>query len=64
MGRREAGDMATRSFHEMMVIDTDEKLQNLILAFEDAEKRGPYVPTTNVFKELEENRKKIKDLRI
>ncbi|MDR0524216.1 MAG: hypothetical protein LBG62_07360 [Candidatus Methanoplasma sp.] len=56
--------MATRSFHEMMVIDTDEKLQNLILAFEDAEKRGPYVPTTNVFKELEENRKKIKDLRI
>ncbi|MDR0524217.1 MAG: hypothetical protein LBG62_07365 [Candidatus Methanoplasma sp.] len=55
--------MATRSFHEMMVIDTDEKLQNLILAFEDRKKRGPYVPTTNVFKELEESEKKIKDIR-
>ena len=33
--------MATKSFDEMMVIDTPEKARNLEKAFRDAEKRGP-----------------------
>lgn len=56
--------MATKSFYEMMVIDTDEKLDNLVRAFRDAEKRGPYIPTTDVFKELEEGEKLIRSLRL
>lgn len=54
--------MATRSFYKMMVIDTDEKLDNLIQAFKNADERGPYVPTTNVFKELEESKELIRSL--
>ncbi|MDR1405389.1 MAG: hypothetical protein LBJ20_07495 [Candidatus Methanoplasma sp.] len=40
--------MATKSFYEMMVIDTDEKLDNMVQAFRDAEERGPYTSTVDV----------------
>jgi len=54
--------MATSSFEEMLVIDTPEVAERLLKAFENAEKRGPYVPTCNFRKMLEEGEKHIKDL--
>ena len=36
--------MATKSFYETMVIDTQEAGANLARAIEDYEKCGPYVP--------------------
>jgi len=35
--------MATQSFHEMLEIDTPEKVANLVAAYEAAKKRGPLV---------------------
>jgi len=55
--------MATKSFYEMMVIDTDEKLENLVRAFRDAEERGPYTSTANIDAALEEGEKLIGSLR-
>jgi len=55
--------MATSSFEEMLVIDTPEVAERLLKAFENAEKRGPYVPKCGDFwKLLEESEKHIKDL--
>jgi len=54
--------MATSSFEEMLVIDTPEVAERLLKAFENAEKRGPYVPTCNFRKMLDESEKYIKDL--
>lgn len=54
--------MATQSFHEMLEIDTPEKVRILEKAFEEADRRGPYIPKTNVLKELEENNKNIRSL--
>jgi len=53
--------MATSSFYEMMVIDTPEKARNLVKAFEAAEKRGPLTSDSNIFEQLEEGRKFLKD---
>lgn len=39
-----AGQMATESFYETMVIDTPEAGANVAKAIEDYEKYGPYVP--------------------
>jgi len=44
----------------MMEIDTPEKVENLRKAFEDAEKRGPYVPPMDVAKMLEEGKEYLK----
>jgi lipoate-protein ligase A len=52
--------MPIESFYEMMEIDTDEKVEALIKAFEAAERRGPYVPKHDIMKELEEGEKYIK----
>jgi len=53
--------MATRSFYEMMEIDTQEKADRLVEAYRAAEKRGPMVNDSNVFEQLEEGRKFLKD---
>jgi hypothetical protein len=55
--------MPIESFYEMMEIDTDEKVENLIKAFEAAERRGPYVPKYDIIKELEEGERNIPNLR-
>jgi len=54
--------MATSSFDEMLVIETDEHVRALERAFERAEKRGPYEPKIDVERILDENKKRIKDL--
>jgi len=54
--------MATSSFEEMLVIDSPEVAQRLLEAYEEAERRGPYVPTCNFRKMLEEDEKYIKDI--
>jgi len=51
--------MPIESFYEMMVIDTPEKAQKLVEAFEAAERRGPYVPECDAMKEIEESEKFI-----
>jgi len=51
--------MPIESFHEMLVIDTPEAVENLVAAFRAAEKRGPYVPECDFFKELEEGEKDL-----
>jgi hypothetical protein len=55
--------MPIESFYEMLVIDTPEKAQKLVEAFEAAERRGPYVPKHDIMKELEEGEKNIPYLR-
>jgi len=54
--------MPTESFYEMMIIDTPEKAQKLVEAFEAAERRGPYVPECDVMKELEEGKRIMNEL--
>ena len=54
--------MATISFEEMLVIETDEQIKALEEALEEAERRGPYVPTCDILKVLDESKKRIKDL--
>ncbi len=49
--------MPTESFYEMMMLDTPEKIQKLVEAFEAAERRGPYVPSCDIMKKLEEDKK-------
>ena len=44
--------MATKSFDEMMVIDTPEKAAALNAAYWDAEKRGPHKTEGPSFSEL------------
>jgi len=57
--------MATSSFEEMLVIDTPEVAQRLLEAYEEAEKRGPYIPKCgNFWKLLEESEKYIKDIKV
>ena len=51
--------MPIESFHEMLVIDTPEAAENLVAAFRAAEKRGPYVPTCDIMKLLEEGDKQL-----
>jgi hypothetical protein len=55
--------MPIESFYEMLVIDTPEKAQRILEAFEAADKRGPYVPECDFMKELEEGEKNIPYLR-
>ena len=55
--------MPIESFYEMMVIDTKEAAENLVKAFEAAEKRGPFVPEYDIMKVLEEGRKDIPELK-
>jgi len=55
--------MPIESFYEMMVIDTQEAADNLVAAFRAAEKRGPYVPSCDILKVLEEGRKDIPELK-
>ena len=45
----------------MMEIDTQEKADRLVEAYRAAEKRGPMVNDSNVFEQLEEGRKFLKD---
>jgi len=52
--------MAEQSFYEMMVIDTPEKADNLRMAFEDAEKRGPLVFDIDIVAELERGKERIR----
>jgi hypothetical protein len=54
--------MPIESFYEMLVIDTPEKAQRILEAFEAADKRGPYVPECDVLKELEEGRRDIEKI--
>ncbi|MCL1810758.1 MAG: hypothetical protein FWG41_00840 [Methanomassiliicoccaceae archaeon] len=49
--------MPIESFYEMLVIDTPEKAEALVRAFEAAEKRGPYVPSCDIMKKLEEDKR-------
>jgi hypothetical protein len=44
----------------MLVIDTPEVAERLLKAFENAEKRGPYVPKCDFFQLVKENEKYIK----
>ncbi len=53
-------EMATSSFEEIMEIDTLEKAEKLLEAFEAAEKRGPYKYKTNIFEELERGRRHLR----
>jgi len=46
--------MATQSFYEMLEIDTSEKAERLVAAFRARELRGPYIPSCDIEKELEE----------
>jgi hypothetical protein len=55
--------MATRSFYEMMVIDTEEKVERLIEAFRKAEERGPYESSTKILADLEEGERLIGSMR-
>jgi len=52
----------------MMVIDTPEKSAALVRAFEKADQRGPYVPTCDIMKVLEEGEKEadrfVRELRL
>ncbi|MDR3074611.1 MAG: hypothetical protein LBU30_01060 [Candidatus Methanoplasma sp.] len=52
--------MATQSFYEMLEIDTVEKAKIVAEAFRQADARGPDVPKTRIFEELEEGRKHIR----
>jgi len=45
------------------VIDTQEAADNLVAAFRAAEKRGPYVPSCDILKVLEEGEKDIPELK-
>ena len=54
--------MPIESFYEMMVIDTKEAAENLVKAFEAAEKRGPIIPDYDFLKMLEEGEKDIPEL--
>jgi len=45
----------------MLVIDTPEKAQRLVEAFEAAERRGPYVPSCDIMKKLEEDERIMKE---
>lgn len=54
--------MPIESFYEMMEIDTPEKARRLIEAFEAAERRGPYVPSCDIMKELEDGKKDLERL--
>ena len=46
----------------MMVIDTPEKAQKIVEAFEAAERRGPFVRKHNVMKRLEEDKKAMEEI--
>lgn len=54
--------MPIESFYEMMEIDTPDKARRLVEAFRAAERRGPYVPTCDIMKELEEGRRIMKEI--
>jgi len=53
--------MPIESFYEMLVIDTPEKAQRLVEAFRAAEKRGPYVPSCDIMKKLEEDKRALEE---
>jgi len=61
MRNAEKNNMPIESFYEMMVIDTPEKAAKLVEAFEAADRRGPYVPKHDVWKELEESERSIEE---
>ncbi|MCL1810759.1 MAG: hypothetical protein FWG41_00845 [Methanomassiliicoccaceae archaeon] len=54
--------MPIESFHEMLVIDTPEKAEALVRAFEAAEKRGPIERKYNVMKKLEDDKKALEEI--
>ena len=56
---RNSEKMPIESFYEPMEIDTPEKVQRLVEAFEAAERRGPYVPTCDIMKVLEEGERDL-----
>ena len=53
--------MATSSFYEMMEIDSQEKADRLVEAFEIAEKRGPLKIEGDFDEMLEEGRKWLEE---
>jgi hypothetical protein len=54
--------MATQSFYEMLEIDTPEKVERLIAAYEAAKKRSPLVfEGKSVFDELKEGEEYLRN---
>jgi len=51
--------MPIESFYEMLVIETPEQAERLVEAFRVAERRGPYVPSCDIMKVLEEGEKDL-----
>ncbi len=47
--------MATKSFFEDMVIDTEEAADMLIAAFDEADSGAPEIDTTNAHKPIEDD---------
>ena len=48
--------MATQSFYEMMVVETQEQVDKLVEAFRIADERGPLEVESDIFEQLERGR--------
>jgi hypothetical protein len=52
--------MATSSFYEMMVVETQEQVDRLVEAFRIADERGPLKNDSDIFERLEEGRRYLR----